>query len=90
MSDRDPELHLDNRRFLVSVWHPREAELDETTLNNVRGAVWEADPVDPGRIASPAGFIGLGALAGVLGKLIRAGRGENPMPDDAQDEGNST
>lgn len=78
MSDRDPKLHLDNRRFLVSVWHPRSVDLDDGFLDSVKGAVWEADPGDPGRIAAPSGFVGLPSLVRVLGKLIKAGRTETP------------
>ncbi|MBO9432775.1 hypothetical protein J7394_01065 [Ruegeria sp. R13_0] len=57
-SDRAPRR---NRRFLVSIWQRPQSSGDA-----VEGAIWEADPKLPGRIAEPAPFRKLSDLPAIL------------------------
>lgn len=68
MSKTLPDRAPRNRRFLVSLWHPPGQ--GGTAAETVRGVIWEADPRDPGRIAAPRSFVGLGVLPAILGGLL--------------------
>ena len=70
MSDSMPPLLPRDRRFLLSVWR-KPAPAHDQMPESFQGMVWEADPRDPGRIASPHVFASLSALPRILHDLLQ-------------------
>jgi len=80
-----PPLLPRNRRFLVSIWRTSTAAPPSTDAETIHGLVWEADPREPGRIATPQTFASLSALPHILQDLLHhSGQDTWAMPDDGK------
>lgn len=66
MNIDSPQRKARNRRFLLSIWHRPRADASA----KFDGVIWEADPIDPGKIEEPTRFETLSSLPGILDRFL--------------------